>query len=220
MQTEAKKYNFNVILLGNYQVGKTALCQRLCNDVYEAEKLKITYGVGFMNKEMEVDGKKVVLNIRDTAGDERYQSLMKMYYNEVHGVVIVYDITCKASLDKLKFWIDDLDINGNAMECRVLVGNKRDLEGTRQVPQIEAKTVATMRHMDWCECSAKAGEGVLDSFQVLVRKMVKEYDCNPEFRKIGCDESFVTLTSSICPVADVSMAKQPKKQKGKKTECC
>ena len=220
MKAEKDTYYFSVIFLGNYQVGKTALAQRLCNDIYEPEKLKVTYGVGFMTKELVVDNKKIVLNIRDTAGDERYHSLMKMYYNEVHGVFIVYDISNKNSLDKIKFWVDDLDINGNSMERRVLVGNKTDLDKTRQVTQLEAKTLATNRHMDWCECSAKTGEGVSDVLELLIRKMLSEYERNPDYRKIGIDDTFVSLSASICPVAERAGQHRDANTADKKPKCC
>ena len=212
-------YAFNIIILGNYQVGKTAITQRLCNDVFESDKLKVTCGVGFLTKDMVVDNNKVTLNIRDTAGDERYQSLMKMYYNELHGAVIVYDISAKTSIDKLKYWIDDLDINGNSMECRVVIGNKVDMEKYRQVGQFEGKSLAASRDMDWCECSAKTSEGIKEAFEALIRKMIHKYDTNSEFKKIGVDESFITLSSSVCPVVDSSDKSRSKKDK-LKSGCC
>jgi len=219
-QPQEKVYNFNIIILGNYQVGKTAILQRLCNDVYESEKLKVTHGVAFLTKELTVNGEKVVLNIRDTAGDERYQSLMKMYYHELHGAVIVYDITNKSSIDKLKYWIDDLDINGNSMERRIMLGNKSDMDNCRQITQLEGKTLATSRDMEWVECSAKTGDGIMQVFENLVKRMIQEYDTNADYKKIGVSETFITL-SSVCPATEEKVRKGTgKKGKGKKSGCC
>lgn len=214
MKKQQPHYSFNVILLGGFQVGKTAICHRFCHDVYEAANLKVTYGVTFMVREIELDGHRITLNIRDTAGDERYRSLMKMYYNEVHGVIMVYDITSKISLDKLKFWADDLEINGNSMECRALVGNKKDLAESRQAALFDGLFMAKMNDMDWCECSAKTGEGVSSVFETLARSMMERYHENPDYRRIGHD------SSACVSLSDGDLPPNKKRRQSGESGCC
>jgi GTPase SAR1 family protein len=126
-----------------------------------------------------------MLNVRDTAGDERYRALMKMYYKELHGVLLVYDITSKDSFTKLQFWVDDLAINGNSKECIMIVGNKADMDATRQVTQYEGKAMATMLNVEWKECSAKSALGTADALETLVRRMMEKYRTDPEYRNKG-----------------------------------
>jgi GTPase SAR1 family protein len=44
----------------------------------------------------------------------------------------VYDITDKHSFERLKYWMDDLEINGNKLEERILVGSKIDREADKE----------------------------------------------------------------------------------------
>jgi len=47
--------------------------------------------------------------IRDTAGTEKYQSLIKLYYRGANGLFIVYDVTNLNSLHNLEFWMKDIE---------------------------------------------------------------------------------------------------------------
>ena len=171
-------YYFKIILLGCQAVGKTAIVQRFCYDCYEEESLKTTLGFDFLSKVMHVKGKKVQLQIWDTAGQERFRSVTKMYYQDVNGVILVYDITSKESIEKLQFWIDDLAMNGTKTEKRILVGNKIDIRKKRKVESYEGKQLAEGENMDWTECSAKSSEGVSEVFDILVGRLMEQQNEN------------------------------------------
>ncbi len=176
---EEYDYYLKLIVLGVQSVGKTAIVQRFCYDCFEEDTLKTTLGFDFLTKVLQHKGKRVQLQIWDTAGQERFRSVTKMYYQDVNGVILVYDLTSRSTLNSLQFWFDDLELNGTKAEKRMLVGNKLDLEKAREVPQIDGKKLATEQNMDWVECSAKTGEGVADLFHLLIDKMLADFHSEP-----------------------------------------
>lgn len=68
------------------------------------------------------------LKIWDTAGDERYRSLTKKYYQDAQAVIIVYDITELSSFENLQFWISEIHDNVRNVPLIFLVGNKADCQ--------------------------------------------------------------------------------------------
>ena len=217
-------YFFKLIMLGASGVGKTCIVQRFCNDVFEGPAHKTTLGFDFLGKKLEHDGKRVDLEVWDTAGQEQYKAVAKMYYKEVHGVLLVYDTTDKSSFDKLTFWLDDLDMNGNKMEQRILVGSKMDLTDRRDVQKFEAKKFASERKLEWMECSAKTGSCVGDVFKLLLDKIIQNYDSNEEFRRIYGRSTIVSVGPPISE-ADAAHREKPYKmilqsKKGKKKGGC
>ena len=215
-------YSFKLIILGSSGVGKTCIVQRYCNDIYEGPTHKTTLGFDFLSKKIEIGGKKVELEVWDTAGQEQYRAVAKMYYRDVHGVILVYDITDKHSFDRVKYWLDDLEMNGNKMEMRILVGSKLDRDPDREVSLYEAKKFATERGLEWTECSAKAGDGVIEMFDKLIGKIIESYESNPDFRSLFSRSTVVTAGPSIND-ADEKHRKGYKlevKKKSKKDGCC
>ncbi len=210
-------YYFKLILLGCQSVGKTAIVQRFCYDCYEEESLKTTLGFDFLTKVLRYQGKKIQLQIWDTAGQERFRSVTKMYYQDVNGVVLVYDLASKQSIEKLQFWLDDLEMNGSKSEKRILVGNKLDLVKKREIQPFEGKRMATERGMDWVECSAKTGEGVADIFNILIDRMIKEFHERKDLMLNGKDDD------NILPWTDGKKNAKTKLNSighTEKNECC
>ncbi len=96
-------YYFKIILLGIQAVGKTAIVQRYVHNAYDEESHKTTLGFDFLTKTINKDGKVIQLQIWDTAGQERFRAVTKMYYQDVDGVILVYDITCRKSFELMQF---------------------------------------------------------------------------------------------------------------------
>ena len=118
-------------------------------------------------------------------------------YRDVHGVILVYDITDKPSFERLKYWMDDLEINGNKMEERILVGSKIDREADREISLFKAKKFATEHSLQWAECSAKTGVSVIDMFEMLVKKIIESHDNNPEFRILSSRSTIISAAGAI-----------------------
>ena len=87
----------------------------------------------FLNKKLNLRGKRVNLSIWDTAGQERFHALGPIYYRDANGAVLVYDITDADSFTKVKNWVKELrKMLGNDISLAI-AGNKVDLEKQRHV---------------------------------------------------------------------------------------
>ena len=102
MSTGEQEYDylFKLLLIGNSSVGKSSLLFRFVENVWD-DSFVPTIGVDFKLKTLEVNGKKVKLQIWDTAGQERFKNITASYYRGGNGVLVVYDITERESFDNL-----------------------------------------------------------------------------------------------------------------------
>ena len=112
-------------------------------------------GVDFKLKNIEIDNKKIKLQIWDTAGQERFRTITTSYYKGAHAILVVYDITEKDSFDHVKNWMADIDKFGKEGVYRVLVGNKCDLEHLRKVSKEAGQELANKYGIKFIETSAK-----------------------------------------------------------------
>ena len=122
---------------------------------------------------MEVNGKKVKLQIWDTAGQERFKNITASYYRGGNGVLVVYDITDRDSFDNLNSWLIEIEKNANKNVYKLLIGNKSDLEEKRKVSYQEGKDFATSNGMQFIETSAKTDSKVKDAFELLTQEIIK-----------------------------------------------
>ena len=122
---------------------------------------------------MEVNGKKVKLQIWDTAGQERFKNITASYYRGGNGVLVVYDITDRDSFDNLNSWLIEIEKNANKNVYKLLIGNKCDLEDKRKVTYQEGKDFATSNGMQFIETSAKTDTKVKDAFEMLTQEIIK-----------------------------------------------
>ena len=98
------------VLLGESGVGKTSIIQNYVNNIFEATVYP-TGTANFFSKEIyfEKEKKTIKFEIWDTAGQEQYHSIAKMYFLDATVCILVYDITVRKSFEELKkFWISEI----------------------------------------------------------------------------------------------------------------
>jgi len=97
---------FKIVLTGDSNVGKSHILEWFVKDTY-TEDTQITIGVEFINKTVTVkDGRKIKLQIWDTAGTEQYRAITTSYYRGAHAVLVVYDISNLHSFKNLQtYWL-------------------------------------------------------------------------------------------------------------------
>ena len=104
-----------VVLLGEAFVGKTCIAERLINDKF-VENILATTSASYLTKIMELDKleeKYIKFEIWDTAGQEKYRALSKIFYKDSEIAILVYDITNKKSFEEIKnYWYKQLKENG------------------------------------------------------------------------------------------------------------
>ncbi|XP_074321708.1 ras-related protein RABG3a-like [Silene latifolia] len=136
-----------VIVLGDSGVGKTSLINTYVHKKFKLQ-FKPTIGADVVAKKLQVDGKKVSLQIWDTAGQERFQSLGPAFFRGADACVLVYDVNVQKSFDSLQTWhhefIKQTDISDPTKFPFVVIGNKIDLDNGA------SRAVTTKRAKEWC----------------------------------------------------------------------
>ena len=89
-------YLLKIVLIGDAAVGKSSLLFRYIDDIYE-DNYTCTIGVDFKIKTIDIQNKRVKLQIWDTAGQERFRPITSCYFRGAHGCLAVYDITNRES---------------------------------------------------------------------------------------------------------------------------
>ncbi|CAL5994048.1 Rab2a [Hexamita inflata] len=154
--------NYKVILLGDSEVGKTCIARRyLYNDFmnfYEA-----TIATSFLSKQFD----DFRLDIWDSAGQEKFSSLVQMYFRNTNIALVVFSIASHASFISAQSWVNQARDRVQSQNLKIfLVGNKSDIQ-SREVAVSEAKNYAEDNGIKYFECSAKTGDNVLELFKVV-----------------------------------------------------
>ncbi|XP_014287396.1 ras-related protein Rab-24 isoform X1 [Halyomorpha halys] len=175
MKTHNNRVDIKVVIVGNMSVGKTSLIQRFIHEKFK-ENMNETIGAAFSAKEMtSMNGSKRIVGIWDTAGTERYRSMVKMFYRDAKAAIVCFDITNKSSWEGLRSWISEL--REVEEHCKVYIcGTKKDLidEGIseREVPLEKCNEYAKGIQVKLMETSSKTGENVGELFQSIVDECV------------------------------------------------
>ena len=172
MVDEDYDFIFKVLLLGNSDVGKSSLLIRYVDQTW-TEAFVPTIGVDFKVKTLEIENKKVKMQIWDTAGQERFRNVISSYFRGSHGLFLIYDITNKESFKNLENWLIEIEKNASENVLKVLIGNKNDLEEERQISYDEGKMFADRNGLEFIETSAKTNNNVTQAFEILGKLMMK-----------------------------------------------
>ena len=164
---------YKIMVLGESKVDKTQLIKRYTKDQFGGVYLT-TVGMDFQDKIIEIEDKKVRLQIWDTAGQERFRNVTKSYFQSSQGLVLVYDITDRESFEKLNFWVDNIKNNAPENAKFILVGNKCDLANERKVSYEEGENYAKNLNIKFFEASARDGTNVNELFFYLANEIYQD----------------------------------------------
>ncbi|XP_039518127.1 ras-related protein Rab-19 isoform X3 [Pimephales promelas] len=163
---------FKIILIGDSNVGKTCVIHSFKSGVF-SDNQHNTIGVDFTVRSMDIDGKKVKMQVWDTAGQERFRTITQSYYRSAHGAMIAYDLTRRPTFESLPHWIQGVEQYGAANVVFVLIGNKCDLEAQRQVLFEDACTLAERTGaLAALETSAKHYRNIEEAFELMARELI------------------------------------------------
>lgn len=163
-------YLFKLLLIGDSGVGKSSLLLRFADDAF-SECYISTIGVDFKIRTVKVGDKTVKLQIWDTAGQERFKTLTTAYYRSAHGVVLVYDVNHKDSFVHMEQWLAEIRKNARETINILLVGNKCDIIGRREVDYEVGKRFAEDLQMSFIETSAKDCTNVHKVFHTMAEEL-------------------------------------------------
>ena len=202
--------NLKILLCGDSSVGKTSLLLKYTDDYFPELHIS-TIGVEYKIKELNIKGRKVILRIWDTSGQERYRSITQNFYRNANGILFVFDLTNKDTFDNIKNWLTDSQ-NFETKVTKILVGNKADLIEERKVDQDCAERYADKKEMQYYETSAKNGNNVDKVFRELA-ELILENKSDEEIK-----EQYMDNTKNTSSSFNLSMETKPKEKK--KKGCC
>lgn len=131
-------YLFKLVIIGDSGVGKSWLLSRIMSNSFKEEH-NVTIGVEFGCFIVKIKKSIIKLQIWDTAGQESFQSITRIFYRGANWVFLAYDITNEDSFDNLKKWLRDAKQQAEPDTVFILIGNRVDLEENRQVSYDEGK---------------------------------------------------------------------------------
>jgi len=130
-----------------------------------------TIGIDFLSKTMYLEDRVVRLQLWDTAGQERFRSLIPSYIRDSSVAIVVYDTTNRVSFQNTEKWIEEVRQERGSDVVIMLVGNKTDLEGARQVSLEEGQSKARDLNIMFIETSAKDGDNVKKLFREVATSL-------------------------------------------------
>ena len=161
-------------------------------------------GVDFKTKQIDLDDRLIKLQIWDTAGHEKFRTITTSYYKSAHAIIILYDITQKASFDHIRNWITEIDKFGKQGVLKVIVGNKLDMENNRKITKEAAENLALKYGIKLWEVSAKDNTNIEEMFLDTIKTLLEK------------NSKIISEGSSM--VTNIQLNKNVKNKKNKK--CC
>lgn len=162
-----------IITTGEGGVGKTTLLHRYVEGKFLADT-KMTLGVEFFLKEIDLDGNKILLQIWDFGGQERFRFLLKNYIMGAKGALFLFDLTRPISLNCVDEWVK-LCRTENFDLPILLLGSKADLTDLITIKDTYILEVKEYYEMfDYLRISSKTGENTDLAFELLAKKLLEK----------------------------------------------
>jgi Ras-related protein Rab-11A len=167
-----KKFILKILTAGEGGVGKTTLLHRFVEGQFSAET-KMTIGVEFFLKELELDDKHCTLQLWDFGGQERFRFLLESYVLGAKGALLMFDLTRPMTLQNLEQWINIVR-KGDPSIPILFLGTKNDLKDEIMVQDEYALSFKKeFELLDYLRISSKSGENVAKAFDMLTTKILE-----------------------------------------------
>jgi small GTP-binding protein len=206
--------SLKIIVVGDSGVGKSALVRRFVEDVFD-QTVGPTIGLAVTSRSIDLGeaAGSVKLDLWDSAGQERFAPLLRSYYRGAGGVIYMFDVCSRRSLDRIgEYWTGQVESNRADEATALLVGSKMDEQERRVVSQSDARALAERHGMPYIEVSSRTGAGVSDAFHLLAMAMLNsQLEADPRNPKSNGTAAPGTRTAGI----DIKLVPPPKKGK-----CC
>ena len=233
MNEEKIDFNFKILLLGNSNVGKTSIFVSYFEREFQDVMLS-TIGYDNEYKIVEKDGKKIQLQIFDTAGQERFRALAKNLYKGADGILIVYDISDKKTFDSIEEWIESLKEKIDPLKVGIIIAeNKYDLfneklkleelKKNESLPKEEEENYKILMEKNFVTDEMKNNFKKKYNYEIMKTSAKDNFNINEIFNKLI--EKIITLkkkkelTSDNTNKENTLKLDKPNKNKKKKGRC-
>ena len=168
-------WQFNFVIVGDSGVGKSCIVLNFAEQ-RPRKQHQVTIACEFAARIVKVKGKEIKIQIWDTAGQENFRSITRSYYRFSVAAIVVYDVTKRATFDRIKDWMDEIKSNAHEKVTVILVGNKRDLKDNREVAREEGEKLARQIKVMFCETCAFELPSVENMFEALAEEVMMKID--------------------------------------------
>ena len=200
-----------VVVLGESGVGKSNIINRYNGGQFDPYSVPNNSSF-FMSKNLKFGEKIYRINLWDTAGQEKYHSLTKIFLNEAKIAFLVYAINDKNSYEKIDFWYKLVKEScGNKLIS--LIGNKKDLYEEEQVNEQEAIEKARTLNATFGLTSALEED---TGFDEIINKVIKKYIHD----KGESTENQVFTSNKVFKINTLKSSKPDKVKSKKKKKIC
>ena len=184
---EDQSTKYNIILLGDPDVGKTSIFNRLSKDIF-SETYSTTVGCDTTTYYIKYKNKKYQLIFRDTSGQERFKAITKSYLRNLDGVLFIFDISNKETFEGSQSWYD-LYKEQNEKVVGLLIGNKCDK--APKVDEEEAKKFSKeYGFKKYFEISAKLDKQIKKAIVCLLEEIIKSKKINNIIQNLKANNIF------------------------------
>ena len=183
------KWHVKIVIVGDPNTGKSWILSRSWDGPF-IENYKATVGADYKDKDVEIDGKRILMQIWDNAGIQKFScksfriiinqldfklnKLLKplfIIYLKSDALIIVYDVTNQESFENIKKWLDEIRENITTEIPIFLCGNKTDLSYSRVVSPEKGIEASEKYNIGFIEISAKEGTNVPELFDLILYKI-------------------------------------------------
>jgi small GTP-binding protein len=217
--SETKDNNILVktVLIGESGVGKTSIIKQFVKSEFDPD-INASSSGQYSSRIINIMEKNVQFDIWDTAGQEIYHSLAKLFYRDANIIILVYDITNPKSFENLKkYWYKQIKANSYKDAIFALVGNKSDMFDKERIDEKEVKKYAESIGAIFHKTSAKSNSSVEELFEKVGRQFL---DPNFDYKKEECtNNKKEDMFSNEVDHASVKLNKNIHKKKSK-FRCC
>ncbi|TNV80085.1 hypothetical protein FGO68_gene16390 [Halteria grandinella] len=217
ISTKLHDHMFSVIILGDQSVGKSSLIVKFVDGTFQ-DAYKVSVGIDFKNKKIQVGDKVIKLQIWDTAGQERFRTIAQTYYQKADAVILAYDCTSKTSFTNLATWATQIKENCKEGTQKVIVATKCDVEeAQRYISRQEGEEFCNNLGIKHYDTSAKANFGITEVFTELTKMIISTKGQNLQRPSITPGESQPTPSAGLvqrgAPSKSFKMNKQADSEK-------
>ena len=165
-----------IILVGDAKIGKTSIINRYHENTFTFDTM-MTVSMNFISKKLKLNDKNIVASVWDTAGQEQYRSINKLFIKDADIVIFVYDITNRESFDNLEFWYKFIIDELGQSPFFALAGNKMDLYEKEEVREEEGEELSNEWEAYFSLLSAKEDNNNVNKFfEDIIKIYLKKYD--------------------------------------------
>ena len=221
VERELYDSSIKVIILGDSYVGKSSLINRLINNKFV--ELSSTLSIEYHTYIISINDYKIRMQLWDTAGQEKYNSIISNYYKGTDVAIFVYSIDKQETFENIQMWFKHLKEN-NEDSLNILIGNKLDMEkeGARVVSYENAENFARENNfflIREISCKSKEAYEIEDIYEVF-DEIGKYFYEKSKDRNNNADSISYKVSDSMRTLGEKHRIKKENEKNKKKVGCC